>query len=139
MIVDDHADSVVKGQEANMLWIGNKVSHYSTELTQGTNVTDFIQKRNRLAFAFGVLDEATTVSSGSANSLLQSLSQIQWTKNEEEHRVYKDTLRSEIHLYQTGARAFHAVNTDYTFGSALSGITLVECIHKTIQAQLAKP
>jgi hypothetical protein len=136
-IIEDHKDSPLDGQKENVLWIGSKFRIFPTSLSKyiqnGANpdkksATQFVQYRNRLAYAAGIVKRLLKDSTNPDFSVRKSLSVFQWTTDAEGNPVFKESIAPDLQVQREGAAELHRINPGYHYTSALPEKTPISCI-----------
>ncbi|MFL5812753.1 MAG: NIF family HAD-type phosphatase [Bdellovibrionia bacterium] len=149
LIVDDQKNAPIPGQERNVLWLGGKPEHFYESLhdTPGSGATwkpaspeKFVEYRNRLAYARGLIDRVLTESKKSGSiGVVEALAAQQWSRDSAGLPVFRSGLRSDLSLYRKGAAEFHAVNSRYGFTTAYTGPERRACLSEAISEFLKIP
>jgi hypothetical protein len=149
LIVDDQKNAPIPGQERNVLWLGGKPEHFYASLNDKPQIgatwkpaspETFVEYRNRLAYARGLIDRVLTESkrSGSA-SVVEALTAQQWSRGSNGVPLFRSELRTDLSLYRRGAAEFHAVNSQYGFTTAYTGPERRACLSEAIAEFLKFP
>jgi hypothetical protein len=148
IIVDDTAKSTVPEERLNVLRIKPKVEHFYLHAgetwvndkgqVQRTAISEFLQNRNKLPFADGVL---TRVLSQTEKSPLEALTDIQYEKDSEGNLQFRKNIYNDVSFYREGSRALHQVNPSYKFTAAFenSSIEFVRCMRKALTEPASTP
>jgi hypothetical protein len=124
LIVDDKFNSTIVGQRKNVIRISPKVRYFYESVDQkwaeedrsrGITPEQFIQNRNKLAYAEGILSGMFDAVETKHISPLKAATQIQYSYDTHGKSVYRENLMSDLRLYRKGAADFHAVNPYYHF------------------------
>jgi hypothetical protein len=122
LIVEDSNDSTLRDQRDNILWIGGKPERFSSTVEEEGSFEQFVVKRNRLAYARGMISRITKLMDKKRISLKQALREVQ----------SGDTM-NDISIYREGAALLHKENPNYRFTSALGQLP-IGCIQDRIRA-----
>jgi hypothetical protein len=131
-LLDDHTEFSEPQQTRNLLWVGPKpVSHEVNVGDAGARpeaIPEFLQDRNKLARARGLIDRAVAQAISNDTSLSEALQPVQWRTGTNRALEYRSELRSDLDLYRSGLRDFVRVNPNFHFTTALPGLTSINCV-----------
>lgn len=105
-------------EERNLLWIGHGPKRYQETLTAKGSVPEFIQDRNKLARARGMIDRVMEESKRSGQTPRDVLWKMQWNQDDSGAISYKMETFSDASLYRAGRQRFAEVNPEYRFTPA---------------------
>jgi hypothetical protein len=144
LIVEDKSNSTIEAHRANILRISPKLKIFYSSLkekwagentSRGTTPEEFVQQRNKLAFADGVIHETLDRVQALGISPVEALTQIQYSLDSSGKLAYREDLKTDLKYYRKGASDFHQLNPKYRFTSAYGYIKYIECIKKELMRQ----
>jgi len=141
VLFDDKPSIILPGQEKNVLWIGDKPEFHQVKLDEGRqSVRQFLQNRNKLVRARGVVEAAIEKAKQAKISLSEALWILQEGRLNTEGQILRETSTLyDISFYRRGIRSFAKVNSGYRFTTALPGRIKPGCIRRQLKALLNKP
>ena len=137
LIVEDNPEAIAEGQELNVIRVSPKVPHFFTSpketwthdgITSTTTATEFVQSRNKLAFADGVFSQIVDLVNTKGISPRAASALVQFAPDSNGNPVYREDLKNDLQYYRKGAADFHKVNPKYKFTSAYGYFSYIKCL-----------